>query len=153
MDDLGDYRPGLDAARERGVRHPFVEAGIDKSAVRSLARDLGLGTIADLPASPCLSSRVETGLWIRADWLSAIDTIERLVQARTSAETVRCRITAKGARIELDPSSLAALSTPDMDMLAGEIRRTLDGLRVGGELEFASYQRGSAFLHSTVRVS
>src|SRR5580704_878767 len=51
-DDLGDYRPGLKAAAERGVRHPFVEAGIAKADIRALARTLGLGDLAELAASP-----------------------------------------------------------------------------------------------------
>ena len=60
VDDLGEYRPGLDAAAERGVRHPYVEAGMGKAQVRALARELGLAE-ADLPASPCLASRLYTG--------------------------------------------------------------------------------------------
>ena len=60
LDDLGEYRPGLEAAREHRVRHPYVEAGVGKEGVRALARALGLGDLAELPASPCLSSRIET---------------------------------------------------------------------------------------------
>ena len=63
-DDLDDYRPGLRAAADYGVRHPYVEAGMNKEAVRALARELALDDLAQLPASPCLSSRVETGLAI-----------------------------------------------------------------------------------------
>ena len=66
-DDLSDFRPGLRAAGERGVIHPFVEAHIDKAAIRELARAMGLEDIADLPAQPCLASRVETGLRKRID--------------------------------------------------------------------------------------
>jgi uncharacterized protein len=57
-DDLADWRPGLTAAAQHGVRHPFVEAGIDKPAIRRIAARIGLGDIADLPAAPCLSSRI-----------------------------------------------------------------------------------------------
>jgi uncharacterized protein len=78
-DDLGEYRPGLDAAREHGVRHPYVEAGFDKAAVRALARGLGLGAVAELPAAPCLSSRVETGIAIEPEILSFIHSVEQLV--------------------------------------------------------------------------
>ena len=56
-DDLSDYRPGLEAARLHNVRHPYVEAGIAKADVRTLAGELGLPEFAALPASPCLSSR------------------------------------------------------------------------------------------------
>jgi uncharacterized protein len=61
LDDLREYRPGLEAAKRHSVRHPYLEAGIDKRAVRLLARELGLGALSELPAAPCLSSRVETG--------------------------------------------------------------------------------------------
>ena len=66
LDDLREYRPGLEAAKRHSVRHPYLEAEIDKRAVRSLARELGLGALSELPAAPCLSSRVETGIAIRA---------------------------------------------------------------------------------------
>ncbi len=55
-DDLSDFRPGLAAADEHQVRHPFVEAGIGKDGIRAIARRVGLGSVAELPAAPCLSS-------------------------------------------------------------------------------------------------
>src|SRR5208337_2844675 len=62
LDGLREYRPGLQAAKRHSVRHPYLEAGIDKRAVRSLARELGLGALSELPAAPCLSSRVRLAL-------------------------------------------------------------------------------------------
>ncbi len=95
LDDLGEYRPGLDAAREHGVRHPFVEAGFSKAMVRALARDLGLGAVAELPAAPCLSSRVETGIRIEPETLAFIHAVERLVgedlTVTGAKSAVRCR--------------------------------------------------------------
>ena len=79
-DDLGDFRPGLAAAAEHSVRHPYVECGIDKPAVRAIAARLGLDDLAELPAAPCLSSRVETGIAIDPRVLKAIDACERLVR-------------------------------------------------------------------------
>src|SRR5882757_3769226 len=64
IDDLGDFRPGLAAARTFDVRHPLVEVGIDKAAIRAISSDLGLRDLAELPAAPCLASRVETGIAI-----------------------------------------------------------------------------------------
>jgi uncharacterized protein len=61
-DDLTDFRPGLRAAEERDVRHPVVEAGIGKAEIRALARELGLDDLSVLPAAPCMSSRIETGV-------------------------------------------------------------------------------------------
>ena len=65
-DDLGDYRPGLVAAKENAVVHPFVEAGIGKDDLRAIARLFDLQDIAELPAQPCLSSRVESGIRLEA---------------------------------------------------------------------------------------
>ena len=109
LDDLGEYRPGLDAARDHAVRHPYLEAGIDKQAVRRLARTLGLGELSELPAAPCLSSRVETGIAIRADVLRAIHSVERELAQSFPRGTVRCRVRASGVVVELDPNTLAAL--------------------------------------------
>src|SRR5207249_1462817 len=60
LDDLGEYRPGLEAAAERAVRHPFIETGIGKAQIRAIARVAGL-SFSELPASPCLASRLYTG--------------------------------------------------------------------------------------------
>lgn len=75
IDDLSDYRPGLQAAAERNVVHPFVDAGIDNRQVRDIARQQGL-ECADLPAQPCLASRIETGIPIRASDLGFVDKLE-----------------------------------------------------------------------------
>jgi pyridinium-3,5-biscarboxylic acid mononucleotide sulfurtransferase len=110
LDDLREYRPGLEAAKHHSVRHPYLEAGIDKRGVRSLARDLGLGALSELPAAPCLSSRVETGIAIRPQVLKAIHAVERSIAKDFPAGTVRCRVRARGVVIELDPETLAAIA-------------------------------------------
>lgn len=149
-DDLGEYRPGLDAAREHGVRHPYVEAGFDKAAVRALARDLGLGAVAELPAAPCLSSRVETGIAIEPETLTFIHAVERLVGGALGAgagarRAVRCRVRAEGVVVELDPGSLAALAAKDRETLGADIR-DMAPARLAGPVRFAPYRVGSAFL-------
>lgn len=102
LDDLGDYRPGLLAASERAVVHPYIEAGMDKSAVRALARALGADDVAELPAQPCLASRVETGIAIDAADLAFVDRVETaLARTLPAAATVRCRITHAGVAIEI----------------------------------------------------
>lgn len=150
LDDLGEYRPGLDAARDHGVRHPFVAAGLDKAAVRALARTLGLGAVAELPASPCLSSRVETGIRIEPETLRFIHAVERLVGdalAAGGAEArVRCRVRAAGLVVELDPRSLARLDAASKADLGAAIRARAPG-PFSGPVQFAPYRNGSAFLH------
>ncbi len=81
-DDLDDFRPGLRAAAERDVVHPYVEAGIDKADVYALAASLGLDDLERLPAQPCLASRVETGIAIAPDDLAFIDAVETRLAAR-----------------------------------------------------------------------
>ena len=145
-DDLGEYRPGLEAAKQHDVRHPFVEAGISKADVRALARQLGMDDVAELPAAPCLSSRVETGIAIDSETLKAIHTTEKLVGAQLKPKTVRCRVRATGVVIELDDVTLSVLSDAVRDDLTSNIRNVFarDSLEIS--ISFAPYRTGSAFL-------
>jgi uncharacterized protein len=151
-DDLGDYRPGLAAAACHGVRHPFVEAGMDKAAVRAVARELALSDLAELPASPCLSSRVETGIPIDPDVLGAIDRAERLIRRELSPATARCRVRREAIVIELDPHSLAAMDAVTAGQLQREIGTLLAQAGVAHPVTFADYRMGSAFLRPTAAV-
>src|SRR2546429_1993859 len=81
LDDLGDHRPGLQAAAERGVRHVLVEAELGKADIRAASRALGLPTW-DRPASPCLSSRFPYGTRITLERLQRVAAGERLLRAR-----------------------------------------------------------------------
>lgn len=144
LDDLGEYRPGLDAARAHGVRHPFVEARIDKAMVRRIATHLRLHDIAGLPSQPCLASRVETGIVIDARDLAFIARAEDAVTALLGPGDIRCRLTAGGIRLEVDPALLEAHQETGervdalMAGLCAEQERFYAGRRV--------YRRGSAFL-------
>ncbi|HMM74888.1 MAG TPA: adenine nucleotide alpha hydrolase [Gammaproteobacteria bacterium] len=149
LDDLDDYRPGLDAAREHGVRHPCVEAQLGKAALREIARALGLGEIADLPAAPCLASRVETGLPIAELALGFIDAAEILLREHLAPETVRCRLRRAGVVIELDPHTQARLDGGRCAALQAELAALARLHGVGGEISFAPYRRGSAFLRES----
>ncbi len=145
-DDLGEYRPGLEAAKQHGVRHPLVEAGISKADVRALARQLGMDDVAKLPAAPCLSSRVETGIAIDAETLRAIHATEKLVGAALKPNTVRCRVRATGVVIELDEASLRALGGSARDDLTSKIRNVFALDSAVTSISFAPYRTGSAFL-------
>ncbi len=141
-DDLGDYRPGLRAAAERGVLHPYVEAGLGKDDVYALARGLGLEDIQRLPAQPCLSSRVETGIAIDAADLAFIDAVERELSERLGREaTVRCRVTHGGIVVELAAGAFTR-DAPAARQIAvaacARARRAFAGVR--------PYARGAAFL-------
>jgi pyridinium-3,5-biscarboxylic acid mononucleotide sulfurtransferase len=146
LDDLGEYRPGLDAASDHGVRHPYLEAEIDKKSVRALARALGLGALSELPAAPCLSSRVETGIAIRPEVLRAIHAVECDLAKDFPAAIVRCRVRAKGIVIELDPETLLAIKGAREDGVRRQVDRNFAGLLAASNLTFAPYRNGSAFL-------
>jgi len=145
LDDLGEYRPGLAAARDYAVRHPYVEAGMDKRTVRALARDLALGAVAALPASPCLSSRMETGVRIDERALAFIHAVENLLSEQIEPRTVRCRVRASAIVIELDPAGLARARDSGLERLTARI--AAHPLRPGDRpIRFETYRNGSAFL-------
>ena len=147
LDDLKEYRPGLDAARRQGVRHPFIEASMDKSAVRAMARRLGLDEVAELPASPCLSSRVETGIRIETEALAFIHAVEQAVAARLRPATVRGRIRAQALVVELDAAALSALGADEAAQLERLISERPD--RPGNlPVSFREYRNGGAFLRT-----
>ena len=132
LDDLGDWRPGLKAAEEHGVRHPFVEAGIDKARIRAIAAALGFDDLARLPAAPCLSSRIETGLRVEADDLASIHAAERYLARQLRQlrpETVRCRRRRAGIVIELDAPTLDALTEGRRDALGTAVAGMFDAGR------------------------
>ncbi|MBV9999080.1 MAG: adenine nucleotide alpha hydrolase [Verrucomicrobia bacterium] len=151
QDDLGEYRPGLEAARLFRVRHPYVEAGLAKADVRALAARLGLGNIADLPAAPCLASRVESGIRIEADTLRLIHRVEQAIAASLKPQVVRCRVRRGAIVIELDPQTLGQLSIDDQDRLTCHLRSLPDaGVAIppGTAVRYERYRVGSAFLHT-----
>ncbi|MBA2273522.1 MAG: ATP-dependent sacrificial sulfur transferase LarE [Actinobacteria bacterium] len=104
-DDLGDHRPGLEAAREHDVRAPLVDAGLTKADVRALSAELGLPT-ADKPASPCLASRFAYGVRVTPEGLRRVDRAEELVRS-FGFEVLRVRDHGDLARIELPPEDIA----------------------------------------------
>lgn len=146
LDDLDDFRPGLEAARRHGVRHPFVEARIDKSGVRAIARGLGLEDLAELPAAPCLSSRIETGVRIRASMLAFVDRAERAIRRSLAPSVVRARVREDGIEIELDSDSLSRLGPEARAKLARRVGAMAAEEGVARPVRFAPYRRGSAFL-------
>ena len=142
-DDLNDVRPGLVAAEEQHVLHPYVQVGINKAQIYAMAKHFGLDQLHVLPAQPCLASRVETGIKINPDDLLFINQVEEFARALLpDIKNVRCRITRQGTYLELDtlPNSaqLAPLSHRIGEMCA-ESRRLYSGIR--------TYQKGSAFIN------
>jgi pyridinium-3,5-biscarboxylic acid mononucleotide sulfurtransferase len=110
LDDLGDHRPGLRAAEERGAVHPMVEAGLHKSDVRALSRELGLRTW-DKPQLACLSSRFPYGTEITPERLQRVDRFEEGLRA-LGFQQLRVRFHDTIARLELDPAEMARALEP-----------------------------------------
>src|SRR5271156_4165462 len=110
LDDLRDYRPGMQAASEKRVRHPLVEAEMTKADVRELSRAMGLPTW-DRPASPCLSSRFPYGTTITPDGLKKVAAGEKLLHSMGFA-VARVRYHGEVARLELEQSEIARIFDP-----------------------------------------
>jgi pyridinium-3,5-biscarboxylic acid mononucleotide sulfurtransferase len=104
LDDLGDYRPGLQAAREHGVRAPLQEAGLAKADVRAISKLLDVPTW-DKPAMACLSSRVPYGEEITLEKLAQIDRAEQFLRD-LGYRQLRVRHHGQVARIELPPEEM-----------------------------------------------
>jgi uncharacterized protein len=110
LDDLGDHRPGLAAADERGARHPLVEAGLYKSDVRDLSRSLGLSTW-DKPQLACLSSRFPYGTEITVERLRQVDGFEDGLR-NLGFRQLRVRYHGSVARLELEPVGMMRIFEP-----------------------------------------
>lgn len=111
-DDLGDFRPGLQAADEHQVRSPVAEAGLTKDDVRELSKQLGLPT-HDKPASPCLASRVPYGEEITPEKLHMIELAEAFLREEMDIRECRVRHHGSLARIEVPPVFIKTLAEPE----------------------------------------
>lgn len=139
LDDLGDVRPGREAARQFGIRSPLVEAGLTKADIRECSHALGLPTW-DKPAMACLASRIPHGVPVTIERLAKVEAAEAVLRA-LGFRQVRVRHHEAIARIELPPEEHARLLDP---ALAAEVVRQvkaagyqyvlldLEGYRPGG---------------------
>jgi uncharacterized protein len=139
LDDLGDDRPGIKAAREWSIRSPLVEASLSKSDVRELARTFGLSNW-DKPAAACLSSRIPRGIPITIESLRRVEQAEEILQAE-GFRHVRVREHGEVARIEVGAEEFSRLNQPDLRAhISACLRKSgfrfvcvdLEGYRPGG---------------------
>jgi pyridinium-3,5-biscarboxylic acid mononucleotide sulfurtransferase len=100
IDDLKDYRPGIKAMRENGVKSPLVELGIGKQNIRSIAKSNNL-SVFDKPSNSCLASRIPHGIPVTFEKLKRIETAEILVKSVFNVRQVRVRDHQDTARIEV----------------------------------------------------
>jgi len=139
VDDLGDFRPGQEAARERGVRSPLVEAGLTKEDIRGLSRQRGLPTW-DKPAMACLASRIPYGTPVTVEALSSIGQAEEFIRS-LGVHQLRVRHHDGIARIETDDAGMAVLMA-DGNRQAVVRRLEELGYRYVA-LDLAGYRQGS----------
>lgn len=124
-DDLGDFRPGIQAGRDASVLTPLAELGIDKATVRAIAKHFGVSN-ADLPASPCLASRIAYGVEVTPERLARVESAEQFLRQNGLGD-LRVRLHENElARIEVPSSMIASLS---QEPLRSELVRFL---RVAG---------------------
>jgi len=100
IDDLEDYRPGIKAMRENGVKSPLVELGIGKQNIRSIAKSNNL-SVFDKPSNSCLASRIPHGIPVTFEKLKRIEAAEILVKSVFNVRQVRVRDHQDTARIEV----------------------------------------------------
>jgi uncharacterized protein len=136
-DDVGDYRPGRQAARERGVRSPLQEAGFTKAEIRDLARTLGLPNW-NKPSAACLSSRIPYGTPISRPVLTQIGQAE-LALRQLGFRQLRVRHHDQVARIEVEPG--------DFEVVLTQRERIVEQLKAVGytyvTLDLAGFRSGS----------
>jgi uncharacterized protein len=139
LDDLGDYRPGLEAAKLANVRSPFVEAKMTKADVRDVAKQLGLRAW-DKPAAACLSSRIPYGTSVTPERLQQVGGLEAELRALGFRRS-RVRYHDKIARIELDLEDLPRLLAPEIREAVVKAGKTHGFTYI--TLDLAGYRTGS----------
>lgn len=142
LDDLGDHRPGAQAALEQGVRAPLKEAGLTKADIRALARHYAL-PVWDKPAFACLGSRVPYGTAITPEKLAQVEAAEEVLWA-IGLRQYRVRHHGDLARIEVAPA--------DMPLLVAQAAAVAHAIRAAAgfrhvTLDLAGYRRGSLNEH------
>ncbi|BDI29752.1 adenine nucleotide alpha hydrolase [Capsulimonas corticalis] len=147
-DDLGDYRPGQQAASEFGVRAPLLEVGLTKAEIRHISKQLGLSTW-DKPAMACLSSRFPYGVRITAELLARLDAAEDYLRHDLGFRQIRVRHHDTIARLEVDVAEMHRLLDP---LLREEISERLKSLGYTYvAVELGGYKSGS--LNATLKTA
>ncbi len=104
-DDMGDYRPGIDALHQNGIHSPLLETNFTKNMVRNTAESIGL-SIYDKPSNSCLASRIPWGQRVTAEKLARIEMGEKIIKQKTGLRQVRVRDIDGKARIEVETDKI-----------------------------------------------
>lgn len=108
LDDLGDYRPGIEALKQNGIRSPLVETRFSKPKIREIAKTIGL-SVYDKPSNSCLASRIPWGQRVTAEKLTRIEFGETIVKQLTNVKQVRVRDIDGSAKIEVEKQMISRL--------------------------------------------
>jgi len=139
-DDCKDYRPGLRAVTELGIRSPLSEAGLTKNDIRILSHKLGL-PCWDKPTDACLATRIPYGSPITARKLEQVDKAEAFIRHLGGFEQVRVRHYGDTARIELDPRSIGRMAAEPIRIQVADHLKNLGFHFI--TLDLAGYMTGS----------
>lgn len=113
LDDLGDYRPGIEALKQKGIRSPLVENNLTKIEIRKIAQSVGL-SVFDKPSNSCLASRIPWGQQITSERLARIEYGEKIVKQTAKLKQVRVRDIQGMAKIEVNKSEIPLVSSPEI---------------------------------------
>jgi len=138
LDDLGDYRPGIDALRQNGIRSPLVETNLSKPQIRQIAKSVGL-SVHDKPSNSCLASRIPWGQRVTAERLARIEFGETIIKQLTKVKQVRVRDFDGSAKIEVEKNDLSEFDNLVLDKIT-------EKLKMGGftsvEIDLEGYKPG-----------
>ena len=121
LDDLGDYRPGIQALKENGIKSPLVETKLIKDEIRNIAKLVGL-SVYDRPSNSCLASRIPWGQRVTAERLTRIELGETLVKQLTNLKQVRVRDIQGCAKIEVDKERISIFDKKIINQLNEKLK-------------------------------
>jgi len=121
LDDLGDYRPGIEALRQNGIRSPLVETNFTKDEIRDTAKSVGL-SVYDKPSNSCLASRIPWGQRVTSEKLTRIELGETIVKQITNLKQVRVRDLNGVAKIEVDKNRVTIFKNDILDQITEKLK-------------------------------
>jgi len=121
LDDLGDYRPGIEALKQNGIQSPLVETNFSKSEIRESAKFVGL-SIYDKPSNSCLASRIPWGQRVTAEKLTRIEFGETIVKQLTNVKQVRVRDLNGCAKIEVDKVMISSFNDAVLNKITEKLK-------------------------------
>lgn len=121
LDDLGEYRPGIEALKQNGIRSPLVETNFSKSEIRESAKSVGL-SVYDKPSNSCLASRIPWGQRVTAEKLTRIEFGETIVKQLTNVKQVRVRDLNGSAKIEVDKVMISLFNEAVLNKITEKLK-------------------------------